>query len=456
MTSNGSQSNSRKNAAKPSEPDLSDLPNDPRVDSVVNRYVHALASHLTSRFDPELIPGGAVMVRECDKLVHIGCYGYANLETKQKITPTTLFELGSMSKQFTAMAVLRLIYDKKLHLEDSISKFFPEFPRYADKITVGDLIHHTAGLPDYSEIHVGARHLEEDWHHAATMKRDNWYPQMAPRLKREISNKDVLQWIASQKLLPHEPDTLFEYSNSGYVVLAELVEVVSKMRFSDFVKKNIFDQVGMDRTFVFDENSSFAKDAPEVVNHARCYNRVDGQGFIPVGYTPLNYIYGDGNIHSNILDLAMWDRGLHQLDLASVCGTNDSDTKEAVNLLDLLWNPVYVRKGGRVDYGAGWNLLHSKDEDDVDETSKRVIKKYESRAEYHHGVWLGWRTYIARASRWEVPEEGKKIDPAAVKSLGIVVLSNSQLFNPCEKAKEISRLYWGELKKDNIMNRFNC
>jgi CubicO group peptidase (beta-lactamase class C family) len=456
MTLNRPQSNTPKNVSQAPKPDLSALPNDPRVDAIVNSYVHALAAYQKNKEEHSRFPGGAVMVRENDKIVHIGCYGYANLETKQKITPTTIFELGSMSKQFTALAILRLIHDGKLNEDDLICNFFPEFPRYADKMTVGDLIHHVGGLPDYSAIHVAARHLEEDWYETAMVTRDNWYPQMAPRIKKEITNKDVLQWIASQKLLPRDPDTKFEYSNSGYVVLAELVEVVSKMRYADFLKKYIFGELGMDRTFVFDEQFSVASDAPEVVNHARCYNPVAGLGFIPVGYTPLNFIYGDGNIHSNILDLATWELQLHQLDYATICATHNPNLKAANTLRERLWNPVQVKGGGLVKYGAGWNLLHSKDEYDVDKSSKRDIRKYESRAEYHRGKWLGWRAYIARSQRWEIPGAGKNIDPATFKSLGIVVISNHNRFKTCLKAQEISKLYWGELKQGNIMNRFDC
>jgi hypothetical protein len=107
-----------------------------------------------------------------------------------------------------------------------------------------------------------------------------------------------------------------------------------------------------------------------------------------------------------------------------------------------------------VDYGWGWNLLNDKYEVKVKGTE--VTRKYESRAEYHRGVWLAWRSYIARGSRWVVPEPGKKIDPKTLESLGIIVLSNNHLFNTCRIAQDISRVYWGPLKKDNIMNNFNC
>ncbi len=126
------------------------------------------------------------------------------------------------------------------------------------------------------------------------------------------------------------------------------------------------------------------------------------------------------------------------------------------NFRDLLWSPVRLKNRKRVNYGAGWNLLSNKYEDEVEENGKLVTKNFESRAEYHRGVWLGWRSYIARANRWVVPEGNAEIDPNSWESLGIVVLSNNGQFNACRIAQHISRIYWGDLKKDNIMNRFSC
>lgn len=435
--------------------DLNALPNEPQIDRYINKYLYALGGYLPHKEDRARVPGAAVMVRKGSEIVHLNCYGYANLETREKITPTTLFDLGSLSKQFTALAVLGLVYFKEIDIQDKISKFFSSMPRYADSITVEQLIHHTSGLPDYIDLHVAARQAEEDWYDVAMATNDEWYPQMCNRKPQELSNKDVVEWIASQKLLPRKPNTEFEYSNSGYVVLAELVERVTKRRFADYVKERIFDWVGMKHTYVFDGAQPFDQDAPEVTNHARCYNRVKGQRFVPVGYTPLNFIYGDGNVHSNILDLARWDLNLNRLDYGALSAESDSKSI-AQAFTDLLWAPAKVKNQKQVNYGAGWNLLTNKYEADVDENGERVSKKFESRAEYHRGEWLGWRSYIARGSRWLVPEDDKEIDPATWESLGIVVLSNNKLFNTCRVAQYISQVYWGTLKKDNIMNRFNC
>jgi CubicO group peptidase (beta-lactamase class C family) len=426
--------------------DRSAPPNDPRIDEIVNRHMSELAAHRTRLKDRDRVPGAAVAVRTGHQVVHLNGYGYANLETGAKITLDTVFDLGSLSKQFTALAVLDLVNSQKLDIDDPLSKFFTGFPRYADDVTVEDLIHHTSSLPDYLAIYVASRRAEKDWYDVAMAKPDEWYPRMAAG-KKEIANKDVLQWIATQTLLPRPPDTVFKYSNSGYVILAKLVEKVTRKRFASLLKQTMFSPFGMKDTYVFDEASNFSEDAPEVLNHARNYNLVSGQGFVPVGYTPMNFLTGDGNVHSTIVDMAIWERLLDVLDDVSAPAGSGG-------LREMLWRPAKLKNRKRVDYGWGWHLLSDKYEVKVKGTG--VTRKYESRAEYHRGIWLAWRSYIARASRWVVPRPGKRVDPNTLESLGIIVLSNNNQLNTCRIAQDISRVYWGALKKDNIMNNFNC
>lgn len=419
------------------------------------------------------IPGVAVAVRKDQRLVHLYCYGYANLETGAQITPDTIFDLGSLSKQFTALAVFDLLAKKKLNLDDHLSKFFEGFPRYADAITLEDLIHHTSAVPAYYDIFVAARLAEEDWYDQAMAKADHWYPRMPNRKRKELTNKDVLQWIAWQKLLPRDPDTEYEYSNSGYVLLAEVVEQVAGRRFADYIHEVLFSDVEMKDTYVFDELSRFSPKSREVVNHAKCYNHVDGR-FVPVGYTPLNFITGDGNVHSTIKDLLRWELGLHAQDLIGLCYPDEAkrqgqEVGYGNSVRDLLWSPVELKKRKQVNYGAGWELLRDKYEEGIRLPARyeggirvpaRYVTRYESRAEYHRGEWLGWRSYFARGSRWPVAKGGKNVDPEKVESLGIIVLSNAVFgdkeFTTCRIARDISRLYWGSLKKDNIMSKFDC
>jgi CubicO group peptidase (beta-lactamase class C family) len=420
-------------------------PKQKRIDAIVNSHLQQLldAHHLNH----DRYPGFAVAVRWNKRLVHLNCYGYANLETGKKIKPNTIFELGSLSKQFTAAAVYNLIIHNELDINDRLSKFFPEFPRWADKITVEDLLHHTSSLPEYGEIYQQLTPRAKHWYDRALTKPDDWYPTMPNRKMKELSNKDVLALLATRKRL-RAPDTDFRYSNSGYVVLAELVERVSQTPFSDYVGEWVIFGIDdiMTSTYVFDEIFRYRPEDPQTARHARCYNRVKNR-FVPVGYTPLNFITGDGNVHSTIADLARWEKFLHTLDYH-------------LPARELLWSPALIKNRKQVNYGAGWRLLREKYEEEVEVNGRMVMRKHESRAEYHRGVWLGWRSFIARCSKWVVPTGGRSIDAKRAESLGIIVLSNADFgdkeFTTCSIAQEISRLYLGKWKKDNIMNKFNC
>ena len=437
-----------KPAFKITEPDPRNLPVDPRIHKLVNPYYYALGHYenLASR----IYPGAAVMVRNNEEVVHVACYGYANLETAQEITPNTVFDLGSLSKQFTAFAALWLLEESEL--QQPISYFFNSFPRYADEISVWDLIHHLSGLPDYIALHGASRRVPLNWYEEALRKPDHWYPQMENRRAREFTNKDVVRWIASQKLLPPKAGSEFEYSNSGYVVLAELVERKTGKRLADVLRTTIFNPLGMKHTYLFDEARAFPENAPQLVNHARCYNRVPGEGFVPVGYTPLNYIYGDGNVHSTIMDLVKWEVALHRLDYHTMSSSPERGYRDLKRIRDLMWTPVKSGKK-QVNYGAGWNLLFERKK--VKEKGLKVARVHESSAEFHRGEWLAWRSYIARATKGVVRRD-KTIDPKTWQTLGIVVLTNNKQFNACAALQKISQVYWGILKKDNIMNRFNC
>jgi CubicO group peptidase (beta-lactamase class C family) len=294
-------------------------------------------------------------------------------------------------------------------------------------------------------------------------RRDNWYPQMSRRKKAKVlTNRDVLKLVAAQRLLPREPDVDFEYSNTGYVLLAEIVRRATKQRLSEVLKENVFSVVGMDNTYVFDETSKFRKNAPEVLHHAKCYNAVKGKGFVPVGYSPMNFVYGDGNIHSTIVDMAKWDRHLTRLDCSTIFKSHAKGGEEGVNARSILWEPAKLLHQKQAEYGAGWNLLRNKYKDNVKKNGRSVTRTFASRAEYHRGVWLGWQNYIARAQKWMLPAEGKHADPETWESMGIVILTNNTVpaahkeFYACALAKQIAQLYWGHFKEDDIINCVNC
>ena len=419
-------------------------PKQARIDAIINNYLEKLYAPIKDR---DRVPGVAVAVRWNKRIVHLNCYGYANLETGTKIKPNTVFDLGSLSKQFTAAAIYNLIIHDQLDINEPLSNFFFELPRWAEAITVEDLLHHTSSLPEYFDIYEELKPRAKGFYNKALTRPDDWYPGMRDRSRKEITNKNVLEWLMTKKRL-RAPDTEYGYSNTGYVLLAELVERVTNQRFAEYVMDTVI--LGIDgemrKTYVFDEINRFAHDDPETRFHAKCYNRVKDR-FVPVGYTPLNFIKGDGNVHSTISDLAVWEKFLHKLDYN-------------LPARELLWSPVLIKNRKQVDYGAGWRLLRDQYEGQVEVKGKLVTRKHEYRAEYHRGEWLGWRSFIGRASKWVVPEGAERIDSKRAESLGIIVLSNADFgdkqFTTCRIAQEISKLYLGKWKKDNIMANFNC
>jgi CubicO group peptidase (beta-lactamase class C family) len=442
--------------------DLDELPSDERIDALMQKYLQRLRSGLPKhKRATGRVPGAAIAVRKGSKVVHVKGYGCANLETGENITPETVFDLGSVSKQFTAFAALSIF--SVAELEYPIAKFFRGFPRYADKIKIKNLIQHTSALPDYIDLHVAARMAAEGWYGSVMRRPDDWYPLMPRRKKaKEVTNSDVLKLVALQRLLPRDPEVNFEYSNTGYVLLAEIVRRATKQRLSKFLKENVFLPLGMDSTYVFDETSKFRKKAPELLHHARCYNAVKGKGFVPVGYSPMNFVYGDGNIHSTIVDMAKWDHYLTTLDRQTIFADAKGE-KRSVNARSILWEPAKLLHQKQEEYGAGWFLLHNKYKDTVKaKNGRKVTKTFKSRAEYHRGEWLAWENYIARAQKWMLPAKGKPVDPETWESMGIVVLTNNtanapnQEFYPCALGTQIAKLYWGNFTEDNIINGVNC
>lgn len=435
---------------------------DERIDAVMQTYLRRLRRYLPKRRRATgRVPGAAVVVRKGNKIIHLKGYGSANIETGELITPETVFDLGSLSKQFTAFAALEIFSRKEL--DTPISKFFRGYPRYADKITVKHLIHHTSALPDYMDLHIAARFSAEDFYDRVMRRRDDWYPQMLHRKKaKEVTNRDVLKLVALQRILPRDPDVDFEYSNTGYVLLAEIVRQATKQRLSKFLKENVFSVLGMDKTYVFDERSKFTKKAPELLHHARCYNPVKDLGFVPVGYSPMNFVCGDGNIHSTIIDMAKWDKHLTRLDRKTLFKSHAKGGDAGVKARSIMWEPAKLRHQKQSEYGAGWNLLKNKYKDNVKEHGRKVSRRFSSRAEYHRGVWLAWQNYIGRAQKWMLPEDDRRVDLKTWESMGIVILTNNAVpaahkeFYPCVLGTQIAQLSWGNFKEDNIIKRVDC
>lgn len=294
-----------------------------------NKKIDAIFSHVDAAG-----PGGIITVANNGKIIFQKSYGLADIETKAPITATTVFELASCSKQFTAAAVLLLCECGKISLDDDICKYFPELAQKNPKgrtMLVRDLLGMRSGLPDYS---VG---MSED----------------------EINSskpEEVLQWTAehSRKFKPGEK---YDYNNGNYSLTALLVARVAKEKFADFMKREIFDPAGMTHSFVMT--------TPDM----KIANRAGGYKESKKGFTwsrQDTYIPGDGQVMTTADDFVLWDKALR-----------DGKILKPESLA-AAWANGTLNNGKNTGYGLGWSVETRDGHSLVD----------------HEGSWAGTSTYI--------------------------------------------------------------
>jgi CubicO group peptidase (beta-lactamase class C family) len=307
---------------------------------------------LFTKWDQPGTPGLAAMLVMDGKVEYRKTIGLADLDAHTPITKDTQFLLASVSKQFTAMAIMILAERGKLHIDDTLARFCPEFPPYSETITIRHLLNHTSGLPDYEELLLG----KVDFNNFFTSSK-------SPPAAREFTAKDALDILSRQKELRFVPGARFEYSNSGYVVLGQIVERASGQRYAEFLRENIFKPLAMDDTLVVDER----KQKPPRL--ALGYGKKDGQ-WRDITYSPENSIYGEDNVVTTIEDMYKWDQALY------------TDRLVSRAMLDMAFTPGHPTTGVST-YGFGWQIRSF----DGDPTVE------------HGGGWSGYRTYILRVPK---------------------------------------------------------
>jgi CubicO group peptidase (beta-lactamase class C family) len=326
-------------------------------------------------------PGVAVMVLDAKAVRLKRCVGLANLTTKAPITPATTFELASVSKHFTGAAVLLLVQRGKVAVQDDVRKHLPELPAYDPEhpIRVDHLSRHTSGLPDYFA----------------------W--DVEPKTKRAYyTNADAVLEFARLKdswPLASVPGDEYDYSNSGYMVLAALVERVSGLTFGAFLRKELFDPFGMKTAWVHE--SPRVPTVPTAIGYSR------DQGGWKATWTPPSegkhedhLTVGDGGVWASLDDMAAWDRGLRAGKYLRI-----------QTLLGAL-TPGVDGSGRHVPYAMGWELEYD-DDGNVSTLS-------------HSGKWDGFETYIGHHVASEVT---------------VVVLSNRRNFEAEDFGEAVGGLY---------------
>ncbi len=226
--------------------------------------------------------GCSLGVMRDGELVYEHGYGMADLEHHVAITPATVFYLASVSKQFTAAAIAILVQQGRLSEQDSVRKYVPELPAYAQRITLQHLIHHTSGIRDYLTLWELSGHGYED----------------------SLSERAALALIARQRAANFEPGSQYSYSNSGYFLLALIVRRVSGQSLREFAQQHLFAPLGMRHTQFFDDPTRIVPDRA-----LGYFHRPDGT----LAYRRTTFaLVGDGGLLTSIEDLARWDRHFYE------------------------------------------------------------------------------------------------------------------------------------------------
>jgi len=282
-------------------------------------------------------PGAAIIVIKDGKVLQKSAYGMADIKNGVPFETGTSSRLGSVSKQFTAMAIMILEERGKLNYDDPITQFLPELSRFGRQITIRHLLNHTGGLPDYYDVMVEITGVE-----------------------RPLTRHALDAYSAWGEPL-FEPGERYEYSNPGYELLALIVERASGEVFGDFVEQDIFARLGMSHSVVLDDRN------PKLEKRAFGYRR-DGSGFTLFDDDPLNYIVGSGGIYSSVEDLYLWDQALY------------GETLVSKETLAQAFSPAVLNDGKHYPYGFGWRF-------DEHLARQRIA---------HGGSWVGFRTFIGR------------------------------------------------------------
>jgi len=265
---------------------------------------------LFAAYTGDSVPGASVIVVHKGEVVVRRAYGMADLERRVRAMPETDYRLASVSKQFTAMAIMLLAKDGMLRYDQPIRDFLAELPPATQAVTVRNLLNHTSGLWDYEALIPESR-------------------------TEQLNDDDVLSLVASKDSLSSPPGMAYCYSNSGYVLLGMIVARVSGVSYPEFLRTRIFGPLGM--------RSSVAHVEGRDTVPRRSYGYSPRAGkFMQTDQSVTSATLGDGGIYSNVDDLARWDRALADATIIDRASLTEATT------------PPLLAGGARSDYGFGW------------------------------------------------------------------------------------------------------
>ena len=256
-------------------------------------------------------PGVAVLVAKNGNILYHKGVGMANLELGVPMKADMIFRIGSITKQFTAVAILQLMEQGKLSLEDEITKFIPDYPTHNHKITIHHLLTHTSGIASYTGM-------------------KDWTPEV---MKKDFTPLEMIDFFKDQPM-DFEPGEEWRYSNSGYFLLGYIIEKVSGQTYEDYVREHLFEPAGM-------VNSLYGNDINIIMNRAYGYQQGE-HGYENANFLSMTQPYAAGSLMSTVEDMFRWNRALISGKLLS---------EES---LALAWTNYTLNNGSIINYGYGW------------------------------------------------------------------------------------------------------
>jgi CubicO group peptidase (beta-lactamase class C family) len=374
----------------------------------------------------ENTPGAAIMVIRGDRVVYEGYKGMANLEKKIPIGPDTVFDLASVSKQFTAMALLILGERGRLKFDDYLTTYFPEYdwPEQARKIRISHLLNHNSGLPGYDQLFYESEGGDLDKIFGRSgVRLEPVRPRSAKAYRQygivEPTSEDILKLVACWKgayLFEPGGEGRWKYSNPAYAVLACLVERVSGRSFPRFMRENIFSPLGMDSTYVYSKTAD-GEDRDLRARRASSYDR-GWEEYHEIDYTPYNYIYGDGNVNTNLRDMVKWDQAMQVIYKSEDYPGQTPLVSEKV-VREAFRTKLTTTEHKNIKYSFGWYWGRAR--------GKHLM--------WHGGRWVGFRTAIMRFY-------------TTSPRLTVIMCSNNMFLSASYLACRIARVYVKELKHE--------
>ncbi|MGD1947288.1 MAG: serine hydrolase domain-containing protein [Croceivirga sp.] len=324
-------------------------------------------NNLFNEWNSSTSPGASIAIIHNKDIVFQNSFGMANLEHNIPLSSTSLFNIASNSKQFTVFAILNLAKENKLSISDDIRSHIPELPNFEHKITIQNLMQHTHGIRGITPL----------------LGMAGW------NIEDVMTRESILDMLSNQKELDFKPGSGFSYNNSGYMLLAEIIERVSGSTFHDYLRMNIFEPLGMNTTVLFEDNE---KVIPNVANpyyyDGTTYKR---------GIRNFKDIVGNTGIRTSIQDISKW------------VNNYESQIVGAQDIFEKMVEPAVLSNGVKLNYCYG--LKNSEFE------GRQVIS--------HGGAHIGYRSQILR-----FPSE----------NLAIIVLSNNGSLDADGKAYKIAEI----------------